>query len=94
MEVGGGLIILWQFRYRLPQSREQQALRLIALSFFALAGYVANRRGRLQGRPAGVGRRGLLLLTSEKGLTSTSSAHGLVPRPTNPVTTSTEETQQ
>lgn len=42
VEVSSGLIILWQFRHRLPQSREQQALRLIALSFFALAGYVAQ----------------------------------------------------
>lgn len=40
IEVSSGLIILWQFRHRLPESREQQALRLIALSFFALAGYV------------------------------------------------------
>ena len=42
VEVSSGLIILWQFRHRLPESREQQALRLIALSFFALAGYVAQ----------------------------------------------------
>ena len=42
VEVSSGLIILWQFKHRLPQSREQQALRLIALSFFALAGYVAQ----------------------------------------------------
>ena len=41
IEVSSGLIILWQFRHRLPESREQQALRLIAVSFFALAGYVA-----------------------------------------------------
>ena len=40
VEVSSGLIILWQFRHRLPESREQQALRLMALSFFALAGYV------------------------------------------------------
>jgi divalent metal cation (Fe/Co/Zn/Cd) transporter len=42
VEVSSGLIILWQFRHRLPEAREQQALRLIALSFFALAGYVAQ----------------------------------------------------
>jgi divalent metal cation (Fe/Co/Zn/Cd) transporter len=41
VEVSSALVILWQFRARLPQSREQQALRLIALSFFALAAYVA-----------------------------------------------------
>jgi divalent metal cation (Fe/Co/Zn/Cd) transporter len=42
VEVGSGLVILWQFRHRLPESREQQALPLIALSFFALAAYVAQ----------------------------------------------------
>jgi divalent metal cation (Fe/Co/Zn/Cd) transporter len=41
VEVSSGLIVLWQFRHRLPESRERQALRLMALSFFALAGYVA-----------------------------------------------------
>lgn len=40
VEVSSGLIILWQFRHRLPESREQRALRLMALSFFALAAYV------------------------------------------------------
>jgi hypothetical protein len=44
VEVSSGLIILWQFRHRLPESREQQALRLMAVSFFALATYV--RQGR------------------------------------------------
>jgi len=42
VEVSSGLVILWQFGHALPESREQQALRLIALSFFALAGYVAQ----------------------------------------------------
>jgi divalent metal cation (Fe/Co/Zn/Cd) transporter len=41
VEVSSGLIILWQFRHRLPESREQQALRLMAFSFFALAAYVS-----------------------------------------------------
>jgi Co/Zn/Cd efflux system component len=41
VEVSSGLIILWQFRHRLPETREKQALRLMALSFYALAGYVA-----------------------------------------------------
>ncbi|MEO5853591.1 MAG: cation transporter [Nocardioides sp.] len=41
VEVSSGLIILWQFRHPLPQSRERQALRMMSLSFFALAGYVA-----------------------------------------------------
>lgn len=40
VEVSSGLIILWQFRHRLPETREQQALRLMALSFFGLASYV------------------------------------------------------
>ncbi len=41
VEVPSGLIILWQLRNRLPESRELQALRLMAWSFFALAAYVA-----------------------------------------------------
>jgi divalent metal cation (Fe/Co/Zn/Cd) transporter len=40
VEVSSGLIILWQFRHRLPESRERRALRLMALAFFALAAYV------------------------------------------------------
>jgi divalent metal cation (Fe/Co/Zn/Cd) transporter len=40
VEVSSGLIILWQFRHALPESRERTALRLMALSFFALAAYV------------------------------------------------------
>ncbi|MGJ9421533.1 cation diffusion facilitator family transporter [Aeromicrobium sp. CF3.5] len=41
VEVSSGLIILWQFSHRLPESREQQALKLMAVSFFALAAYVS-----------------------------------------------------
>ncbi|WP_082563899.1 MULTISPECIES: cation diffusion facilitator family transporter [unclassified Nocardioides] len=41
VEVSSGLIILWQFRHPLPESRERRALRLMALSFFALAAYVS-----------------------------------------------------
>lgn len=40
VEVSSGLIILWQFRHRLPESRERQALRMMAVAFFALAAYV------------------------------------------------------
>jgi len=40
VEVGSALVILWQFRQPLPETRERQALRLIAVSFFALAAYV------------------------------------------------------
>ncbi|RYC05546.1 cation diffusion facilitator family transporter [Nocardioides zhouii] len=41
VEVSSGLIILWQFRHPLPESRERTALRLMAVSFCALAAYVA-----------------------------------------------------
>ena len=40
VEMSSGLIILWQFRHRMPETRERRALRLIAISFFMLAGYV------------------------------------------------------
>lgn len=40
VEVSSGLIILWQFRHKLPETREKQALRLMAFSFFTLAAYV------------------------------------------------------
>ncbi|WP_350279052.1 cation transporter [Kribbella sp. HUAS MG21] len=40
VEVSSGLIILWQFRHPLPESRERKALRLLAFSFFGLAAYV------------------------------------------------------
>lgn len=40
VEVGSGLVILWQFRHVMPETRERQALRYIGVSFFALAAYV------------------------------------------------------
>ena len=40
VEVSSGLIIVWQFRHALPESRERAALRLMALAFFGLAAYV------------------------------------------------------
>lgn len=46
VEVSSGLIILWQFRHRMPESRERQALRAMAVSFFALAAYVTVESGR------------------------------------------------
>src|SRR6478735_4187361 len=62
VEVSSGLIILWQFRHRLPETRERQALRLLAVSFFALAGYVAFESVRTliigadpQTSPVGIG---------------------------------------
>lgn len=42
VEISSGLVILWQFRSAVPESRERRALRLIALSFFALAAYVTQ----------------------------------------------------
>jgi len=41
VEVSSGMIILWQFRHKLPESREKTALRLMAFSFFGLAAYVS-----------------------------------------------------
>ena len=60
VEVGSGLVILWQFRHLMPESREQRALRLIALSFFALAAYVTvdslrSLTGAGEAQPAGLG---------------------------------------
>jgi divalent metal cation (Fe/Co/Zn/Cd) transporter len=41
VEMGSSLVILWQFRHTMPEARERRALRLIAVSFFILAAYVA-----------------------------------------------------
>lgn len=46
VEVSSGLIILWQFSHRLPETRERQALRMLAFSFFALAAYVGVESSR------------------------------------------------
>lgn len=66
VEVSSGLVILWQFRHRMPQSREAQALRLIALSFFALAGYVAqdSLRALLSGAEPDASPVGIALATT------------------------------
>lgn len=40
IEVSSALIILWQFRHAVPESRERVALKTLAVSFFALAAYV------------------------------------------------------
>jgi divalent metal cation (Fe/Co/Zn/Cd) transporter len=62
VEVSSGLIILWQFRHPFPEARERRALRLMALSFFALAAYVTveSVRALVGGRepdasPVGIG---------------------------------------
>ena len=54
--------ILWQFRHKVPETRERQALRLMALSFFALAAYVSIESVRAlvageqpQSSPVGIG---------------------------------------
>lgn len=47
VEVSSGLIILWQFRHRVPETRERQALRMLAVSFFALAAYVGFESARV-----------------------------------------------
>ena len=69
VEMASGLIILWQFRHPIPEAREHRALRLIALSFFALAGYVTveSLRSLLAGQapdpsPVGIAIAGLSLL--------------------------------
>jgi divalent metal cation (Fe/Co/Zn/Cd) transporter len=46
VEVSSGLIILWQFRHPLPEAREKRALRMLAVSFFALAAYVGFESAR------------------------------------------------
>jgi divalent metal cation (Fe/Co/Zn/Cd) transporter len=41
VEVLSASVIVWQMTRDVPEDREEQALRLIAMSFFALAGYVS-----------------------------------------------------
>lgn len=55
VEVFSGLVILWQFRHRLPESRERRARRLIAVSFVALAVYVGVESLRALAGQAEVG---------------------------------------
>jgi divalent metal cation (Fe/Co/Zn/Cd) transporter len=62
VEVSSALVVLWQFRSRLPESRERQALKLIAVSFFALAGWVGFSAvrallgdGQAEPSPVGIG---------------------------------------
>ncbi|NRQ49970.1 cation diffusion facilitator family transporter [Aeromicrobium stalagmiti] len=63
VEVSSGLIILWQFSHRIPESRERQALRLLAFSFFALAAYVGfeSIRGLVAGSDADASTVGIVL---------------------------------
>lgn len=61
IEVSSALVVIWQFRSAVPQARERLALRLIAVSFFALAAWIvadAARSllgvGEAQPSPAGI----------------------------------------
>lgn len=40
VEVSSAAVLIWQFRSRVPEDRERLALRLIGVSFFALAAWV------------------------------------------------------
>ncbi|SCL71199.1 Cation efflux family protein [Micromonospora citrea] len=40
VEVSSAAVLIWQFRSRVPEERERLALRLIGVSFFALAAWV------------------------------------------------------
>ncbi len=46
VEVSSGLIVIWQFSHRLPETRERRALRLMAVAFFGLAAYVTVESAR------------------------------------------------
>jgi divalent metal cation (Fe/Co/Zn/Cd) transporter len=62
VEVSSAAVLIWQFRSRAPEERERRALRLIALSFFALAAWIsfdATRAllagGDAEASPVGIG---------------------------------------
>src|SRR5687768_3164107 len=62
VEVSSAAVVIWQFRSRIPENRERVALRLIAVSFFALAVWVgidAARSllggGEAEPSPVGIG---------------------------------------
>ncbi|MEU8301094.1 cation transporter [Micromonospora sp. NPDC048909] len=46
VEVSSATVLIWQFRAQVPEDRERLALRLIGMSFFALAAWVAFDAGR------------------------------------------------
>ncbi|WP_371687326.1 cation diffusion facilitator family transporter [Micromonospora sp. KC723] len=46
VEVSSAAVLIWQFRSRVPEERERRALRLIGVSFFALAAWVTVDAGR------------------------------------------------
>ncbi|MGH8898856.1 MAG: cation transporter [Egibacteraceae bacterium] len=62
VEVSSALVVIWQFRSRVPEERERVALRAIAVCFFALATYVTFDvlrslfgRGEAEPSPVGIG---------------------------------------
>ena len=62
VEVSSALVVIWQFRARLPETRDRLALRLIGVSFFALAGWVGFEsirsllgQGEAEPSPVGIG---------------------------------------
>lgn len=63
IEVSSATAVAWQFAGRDPQTREKTALRIIAVSFFALAAYVSveSVRALLGGEAAGHSPVGLVL---------------------------------
>ncbi|MBP2477975.1 divalent metal cation (Fe/Co/Zn/Cd) transporter [Crossiella equi] len=63
IEVASAVAVAWQFAGRDPQARERAALRVIALSFFALAAYVGveSVRALLGAEPAGHSAVGIVL---------------------------------
>lgn len=65
VEVASAAAVAWQFAGRDPERREQVALRIIAWSFFALAGYVTVEalRALLGGGQADHSTVGMVLLT-------------------------------
>ncbi|MBB2914219.1 divalent metal cation (Fe/Co/Zn/Cd) transporter [Streptosporangium becharense] len=61
IEVSSAAVVIWQFRSRVPEDRERTALRLIAVSFFALAAWVSidavrslSAGGEAASSPAGI----------------------------------------
>jgi divalent metal cation (Fe/Co/Zn/Cd) transporter len=60
VEISSAAAVAWQFSAKDPETREKAALRFIALSFFALAAYVAvdavlSLLGRGEARPSLIG---------------------------------------
>ncbi|GIM94664.1 cation transporter [Paractinoplanes toevensis] len=63
IEVSSAAAVAWQFAGKDPEAREKAALRVIALSFFALAGYVTfeSLRAMIGGAQAGHSTAGIVL---------------------------------